>query len=98
MTEVISVKFKLDGAAYYFSPNGVEYSVGDHVIVETAQGIECAVVSEKNHEVNDEDIVKPLKKALRKATEKDLARVQENRNKARDAFKICEEKGDKIYL
>ncbi len=92
MTEVISVKFKLDGAAYYFSPDGVEYSNGDHVIVETAQGIECAVVSEKNHKVNDEDIVKPLKKALRKATEKDLARMEENRTKARDAFKICEEK------
>ena len=92
MTEVISVKFKLDGAAYYFSPNGVEYSVGDHVIVETSQGIECAVISEKNHEVNDEDIVKPLKKALRKATEKDLARMEENRAKAKDAFKICEEK------
>ncbi len=92
MTEVISVKFKLDGAAYYFSPDGVEYANGDHVIVETAQGTECAIVSEKNHEVNDEDIVKPLKKALRKATEKDIARMKENRAKARDAFKICEEK------
>ena len=92
MTKVISVKFKLDGAAYYFDPDGINYENGEHVIVETAQGIECAVVSEKNHDVNDEDIVKPLKKALRKATEKDLARLQENKAKSREAFKICEEK------
>lgn len=92
MTEVISIKFKDDGAVYYFDPDNTVYSAGSFAIVETAQGIECGIVSEGNHSVDDESIVKPLKKALRKATDKDLKKVEENKAKAAEAFKICEEK------
>ena len=92
MTQVISIKFKDDGAVYYFDPDNTEYKTGSFAIVETAQGIECGMVSEGNHSVDDESIVKPLKKALRVATYKDLKKVEENKVKAADAFKICEEK------
>jgi len=53
MTEVISIKFKSDGASYYFSPDGKQYSVGKYAVVETAQGIECGLVCEENHSVDD---------------------------------------------
>ncbi|MBR2043816.1 MAG: stage 0 sporulation family protein [Clostridia bacterium] len=92
MTEVISIKFKSDGAAYYFDPDGKEYTVGSFAVVETAQGIECGTVSEANHRVDDEKIVQPLKKALRPANERDIKKMEENKAKAVDAFKICEEK------
>ena len=92
MTEVISIKFKTDGAAYYFDPDGKKYTVGALAVVETAQGIECGTVSEANHSVEDENIVQPLKKALRPANDKDIKKMEENKEKAKDAFKICEEK------
>ncbi len=92
MTEVISVKFKSDGAAYYFDPTDISFSVGDFAVVETSQGTECGSVSEANHQVEDEKIVKPLKKVIRKATEKDLAKIEENRKKALNAYDICEKK------
>lgn len=92
MTEVISIKFKSDGAAYYFDPDGEKYTVGTLAVLETAQGIECGTVSEGNHSVEDDSIVQPLKKALRPANEKDIKRVEENKVKSADAFKICEEK------
>lgn len=92
MTEVISIKFKSDGAAYYFSPDGKKYTAGSLAVVETAQGIECGTVSEGNHSVEDDKIVQPLKKALRPANDKDIKRVEENKVKAADAFKTCEEK------
>lgn len=92
MTEVISIKFKDDGAVYYFDPDNKNYKTGSHAIVETAQGIECGMVSEGNHSVEDENIVQPLKKALRIATEADMKKVEENKVKAAEAFKICEEK------
>lgn len=92
MTEVISIKFKDDGAVYYFDPDNKNYKTGSHAIVETAQGIECGIVSEGNHSVEDENIVQPLKKALRIATEADMKKVEENKVKAAEAFKICEEK------
>ncbi len=92
MTEVISVKFKSDGAAYYFVPADIAFSVGDFAVVETSQGVECGTVSEANHQVDDEKIVKPLKKVIRKATEKDLAKIEENRKKAITAYEICEKK------
>ncbi len=92
MAEVISVKFKEDGRAYFFDPCGQNFSVGVKVIVETARGNECGTVCEANREVSNDSIVKPLKKVLRLATKKDLARVQELNAKAREAFDICEEK------
>ncbi len=92
MAEVISVKFKEDGRAYYFDPCGQRYTLGVKVIVETARGDECGTVCETNRQVDEDSIVKPLKKVLRLATKKDLARVEELNAKAKDAFAVCEEK------
>ena len=92
MTKVISVKFKDSGKNYYFSPDGKTYNVGDNVIVETANGLAFGTVAESNHEVDDDRVVPPLKKALRVANDKDMQRLQENKTKEADAFKICEEK------
>ena len=91
MTEVISVKFKENGRSYYFSPDGNVVKVGDKVIVETQNGNEFGLVSEANFEVEEEKIVSPLKKMLRFANEKDIKRVEENKKKEAEAFKICEE-------
>ena len=91
MTEIISVKFKENGRAYSFDPAGIKAEQGEYVIVETQNGIEIGTVSTANHEVPKEAIVKPLKKVIRKATEKDMARREENKRKEKEAFGICEE-------
>lgn len=90
MTEVISVKFKNTGKAYYFDPGENEVKEGDLVIVETQSGREIGTVSEGNHKVEDQDIVKPLCKMLRFATEKDLKKQAENKEKEASAFQVCE--------
>ena len=91
MTEVVSVKFKDGGREYYFDPDGITITAGENVIVETQNGIEFGTVSAANREVEDSTIVKPLKKLLRRATEKDIKKVAENRKKQDEAFGICEE-------
>ena len=91
MTEVVSVKFKDGGREYYFDPDGITLTAGENVIVETQNGIEFGTVSAANREVEDSTIVKPLKKLLRRATEKDIKKVAENRKKQDEAFGICEE-------
>lgn len=73
MATVIGVKFKNNVKCYYFDPADVNYDEGDGVIVETQRGIEYGTVCFGNREVDDKDIVQPLKPALRKATEKDTA-------------------------
>lgn len=92
MTEVISVKFKDGGRAYYFDPCGIKVKVGDSVIVETQNGTEFGTVSAENREVEDDTIVKPLRKTLRLATDRDFKKLAENRKKEAEAFKICEER------
>ena len=92
MTQVISVKFKDSGKSYFFSPDGKSYAVGQNVIVETANGLAFGMVAEGNHEVEDDRVVQPLKKTLRIANDKDLARLKENEQKEQDAFKVCESK------
>lgn len=92
MAEIIGVRFKSVGKIYYFDPDGVPYQKGGHVIVETARGTECGEVALSNQEVNDENVTKPLKKALRPASEDDLKRVRQNEEREQHAFDICLEK------
>ena len=92
MTQVLSVKFKADGRSYYFDPNGFNAKVGELVVVETSRGIECATVCEEIKSVSDDDIVKPLKKVIRIATSADKKKVEENKEKAKKAFELCEKK------
>lgn len=92
MTEIIGIRFKKGGKVYYFSPGENKFRLGDKAIVETARGIECGDVVIENKKVEDSEIVAPLKSVIRRATGKDIAVVERNRQKEQEAFKICEEK------
>ena len=92
MAEVIGVRFKEVGKVYYFDPDGVSFKRGDGVIVETVQGVECGEIAMENKIVDDEQIVKPLKKIIRRATEEDLEVRRKNREKEKVAFDIALEK------
>lgn len=92
MAEVIGVRFKEVGKIYYFDPDGQELKKGERVIVETVRGVECGEVALENREISDEEIVKPLKKLIRKADEKDLRTLEENKKKEKNAFGICQKK------
>lgn len=92
MAEVVGVRFKEVGKVYYFDPEESKLNVGDRVIVETARGIECGVVATANKTVNDDEIVHPLKKLIRVATEEDLKHLEENSIKEKKAFGICAKK------
>ena len=92
MTKVVGVRFRNVGKIYYFSPKNYEIKTGDHVIVETARGIEYGKVVLAPREVSDDSVVHPLKEVLRVATKDDDERESQNRSKERDAFKICQKK------
>jgi len=92
MTTVIGVRFRTAGKIYYFDPDGVEFKRNEHVIVETARGVEYGTVVLPNRELEDEKVVQPLKKIIRKATEADAQTHLKNREKEKEALKICHEK------
>ena len=92
MTEIIGVRFKSVGKVYYFSPGKRHIDIGQYVIVETARGVECGEVVLDNRNVDDSEIMPPLKAVIRIATPEDLKTVANNKQKEIDAFKVCEEK------
>ena len=92
MAEVVGVRFKEVGKVYYFDPDSKEYKKGDRVIVETARGIECGEVALTNREVDDDNIVKPLKVIIRPASADDIKTIEDNHEKEKKAFTICEQK------
>lgn len=92
MAEIIGVRFKEVGKIYYFDPDGEQFVLGQPVVVETARGCECGTVAIANREIEDKAVTKPLKKVTRAATEADLKKVAENRQKEERAFKIAQEK------
>lgn len=92
MAEVIGVRFKEVGKVYYFDPLDNKLRIGDKVIVETARGLECGEVAMANKVIGDNELNHPLKPLVRIATPDDIKRVEENREKEKSAYKICEEK------
>ena len=92
MTKVIGIRFRTAGKVYYFDPKDLELKRGDHVIVETARGIEYGTVVMTPTELEDEKITQPLKPVIRKASEEDDETEKNNRAKEREAFKVCKEK------
>jgi len=92
MIKVIGVRFRKAGKGYFFDPAGMEIKTGDHVIVETARGIEFGHVVLGNREVEDKKVVQPLKPVIRMATRADEEVERKNKEKEKEAFKICLEK------
>ena len=92
MIKVIGVRFRKAGKVYFFDPAGMEIKTGDHVIVETARGIEFGHVALGNREVEDKKVVQPLKPVIRMATRADEEVERKNKEKEKEAFKICLEK------
>ena len=89
MIKVIGVRFRQAGKIYNFSPADFQVKVGDHVIVETARGIEYGSVVQEIREVADDKVIMPLKSVIRIATEEDDKKAIENKDKEKDAFEIC---------
>ncbi len=98
MTRVIGVRFRTAGKIYFFSPGKYLIKKGDHVIVETARGVEYGTVVSEPKEIPDEEVVKPLKTVLRTSSTKDDEQEKENRKKEKEAFKVCLEKIKKHNL
>ena len=92
MANIIGVRFKKPGKIYFFDPDGIEIEQGKHVIVETAMGKEYGEVAIANRIIPDDKLVKPLKKIIRVATNKDRKQHEENKEKEKEALKICEKK------
>ena len=92
MANVVGVRFKDVGKVYYFDPVGLDFENGEKVIVETIRGLECGEIAIEPKEVGDNEIVKPLKKIIRKATKEDIAKLEENRKKEAEALRVCEQK------
>jgi len=92
MIRVIGVRFRTAGKIYYFDPGKLDIKKSDHVIVETARGIEYGTVVGDPKEEEDDKVVQPLKAVLRVATPKDDEQEAANKQREKEAFKICLEK------
>ncbi|MEE0885173.1 MAG: stage 0 sporulation family protein [Faecalimonas sp.] len=92
MAKVIGVRFRQAGKVYFFSPGKFHIKQGDKVIVETARGVEFGSVVSGIKEVPNETIMQPLKSVIRIATEEDKRNEERNREKEKEAFKVCLEK------
>ena len=92
MIKVIGIRFRTAGKIYYFDPKQFEIKKGDFVIVETARGIEFGTVVMQPTEVEDQKVVQPLKSVIRIASKEDIQIEEKNKEKEKEAFKICLEK------
>ncbi len=92
MTEVVGIRFKKAGKVYYFDPDGLKIEEGMGAVVETARGVEYGNVVKGNMMVPDDEVFQPLKKVIRIGTEEDAKQIEEDKEKEKEAFAICEEK------
>lgn len=92
MAKIVGVRFRSAGKIYYFNSGKYQITTGTHVIVETARGVEYGTVLIPPREVERDGSTQPLKSIIRVATEEDAKTVEKNREKEREAYKICQEK------
>ncbi|MBP5773707.1 MAG: stage 0 sporulation family protein [Eubacterium sp.] len=92
MIDVVGIRFRNTGKIYYFNPKNIELKKGDHVIVETAVGVEYGEVALEKRQVTDDQVKKPVKDIMRKANEKDDQKYAQNQEKEKKAYKTCKEK------
>lgn len=98
MVNVIGVRFRRAGKIYYFDPAGFDIKQGENVIVETARGVEYGKVVLGPRDIEDEEIIQPLKPVIRQTTTEDDEVERKNKEKEKDAFQICLEKIEKHGL
>ena len=92
MVKVVGIRFRNAGKIYYFGPGDLELQAGMHAIVETARGVEIGTVIIGPREVSEESVIQPLKPVIRIATEADERQAEKNREKEKEAYRICLEK------
>ena len=98
MVKVAGVRFKSAGKVYFFDPDEFEVEINDSVIVETARGLEFGTVTMGITDIKEGDVVQPLRKIVRMATDEDIRRHNENEKKKAKAMAQCQEKVDKHGL
>ena len=98
MVKIVGVRFRPAGKVYYFNPLNFEVTAGSHVIVETARGVEYGTVIIPPTEMPEDKVIQPLKPLLRVATKEDDRTTERNREKEKDAYRICLEKIQKHKL
>lgn len=92
MIKVVGIRFRTAGKIYFFDPGKFTVKKGDHVIVETARGIEFGTAVSDAKEVEEDKVIQPLKPVLRIANQKDVEQEAANKEKEKDAYKVCLEK------
>ena len=92
MLDVTGVSFRQAGKVYYFDSNNLQYKLGDHVIVETARGVEYGVVVKENFEIDEKELSSDLKPIIRLADSADDYIYMENKKKAKESIEVCKEK------
>ncbi|MBO5657057.1 MAG: stage 0 sporulation family protein, partial [Agathobacter sp.] len=92
MIKVVGIRFQKAGKIYYFDPCDFDLETGMHAIVETARGVEMGTVLIPPKEVEDDQVIQPLKPVLRIATDEDEKTIERNKEKEKEAFEICKAK------
>ncbi|WP_100486514.1 PSP1 domain-containing protein [Sporolactobacillus pectinivorans] len=90
--DIVGIRFKKAGKIYYFDPEQLAVSKDAQVVVETTRGVECGTVVINRKTVDEDDVVLPLKKVIRVATESDELQVRKNKEDAEAAMDICLQK------
>ena len=98
MAIIVGIKFRNTNKVYYFDPTGIQFAEDDGAIVETARGLEYGTVSVANREVEEKEIVAPLKPGVRKATADDLKQVEKNLADREHALAVIREKAAALGL
>ncbi len=96
--EVVDIQFRPGQKVYYFDPAGIGCKAGDHVIIDTARGPEFGICTAGNHRISQTEVVAPLRPVLRLATAQDERIAEENKNKEKRAFALCQEKIEESKL
>lgn len=92
MLDLVGVRFREVGKISYFVRSESDICVGDVILVQTKKGIECGQVMILRDSGSLENFLATEEKILRKVNDQDFKEMEYNRQKEKEAYKICKEK------
>ena len=98
MVKVVGISFKKNGKVYNFSPNELDLSVNDCVIVETERGLQFGTVMSPIIEISDDSVVLPLNIVRKIADSNDIKKNNKNKKDGKKALQKCRDLVKKYNL
>ena len=98
MLDVVVVRLDSTNFVYYLSPNCLELNKNDLVVIDSDNGLQLGTVVKANYKEKEDNLVLPLQKVVRIATDEDKINFEKNLKETEEALNDAKKYSKELEL